>query len=727
MNDPFAPIETAKPNGRGNAPASAAPQWILIAPVPHDALAPPARHPKLGAPSSRWAYHDASGALLGYILRFDGVDGKQFRPLALYAPAAGGAPEWRWEAWPVPRPLYGLDRLAARRSAFVVICEGEKSADAASRLLPEFVCVTSPNGSKSAAKADWSALRGRDVTVWRDADAPGLEYAQKVAELCAAAGAASIAIVTVPEGVAEGWDAADAEQDGWTPARALDLIGAAESFEKTAEPEAKKGKAKKERRTPQRDLFMALTKDSALWHGPDYEAFVTVPINSHRESWPVRSQAFRRWLAMRAYEAHGVAPGGQALEDVIRILEARAVSEGVLQTPWRRVGARDGKLYIDLADSKWRAVEIRPTGRTLLEAHDLPFVRSPRMRELCSPLGGSSINELRPFANVASDDDFILVVAWLVASFRERGPYPILVLNGEQGSGKSSFSRLLRSLLDPSSPAIQGPPKDEQNLIVSAQNGHVLAFDNLSHISPELSDGLCRLATGSGFAVRALHTDKDENIFDGARPIIVNGIPSLAERPDLNERAIVVRLATIPDDKRRPEDELEAEWEKARPRVLGAICAALSTALKNIGKTRLARSGRMADFEKWITAAEPGLDWELGTFSRAYLSNRKDSAETAFEGDLVAMAIRELLVSDDCYYWTGTATELLNRLGVIVGESTRQMRLWPKTAQGLGNSLERSAPLLRGKGITIERKHSGVRSIILSRAREPATPPANTI
>jgi len=193
----------------------------------------------------------------------------------------------------------------------------------------------------------------------------------------------------------------------------------------------------------------------------------------------------------------------------------------------------------------------------------------------------------------------------------------------------------------------------------------------------------------------------------------------------LNERAIVVRLATIPDDKRRPEDELDAEWEKARPRVLGAICAALSTALKNIGKTRLARSGRMADFEKWMTAAEPGLDWELGTFSRAYSSNRKDSAEAAFEGDLVAMAIRELLVSDDCYYWTGTATELLNRLGVIVGESTRQMRLWLKTAQGLGNSLERSAPLLRGKGITIERKHSGSRFIILSRVREPATPPAN--
>ena len=122
----------------------------------------------------------------------------------------------------------------------------------------------------------------------------------------------------------------------------------------------------------------------------------------------------------------------------------------------------------------------------------------------------------RPFANVASDDDFILVVAWLVASFRERGPYPVLVLNGEQGSGKSSFMRRCRSLLDPSSPPIQGPPKDEQGLIVTAQNSHLIALDNLSHISPELSDGLCRLSTGGGFAVRALHTDKDK-MFSMAR------------------------------------------------------------------------------------------------------------------------------------------------------------------------------------------------------------------
>ena len=681
MSDPFAPIGGGKPNG--HAPAPASPQWTLIAPAPPDAPSPPARHPKLGAYSARWTYRAASGDVLGYVLRFDGADGKQFRPLALYAPAGGGAPVWRWEAWPVPRPLYGLDRLAARPSAFVVVCEGEKSADAATRLLPDFVCVTSPNGSKSAAKADWSPLRGRDVTIWRDADEPGLEYARAVAALCYAAGAASVAIVTPPLGVRQGWDAADAEAEGWTPARALDL---------SAPPSRSKGPRRRARKRASEERAARAPARRRSWSsrgiaccGMGLITRASSPFRSRIicETWPLRSSAFRRWLAARAYEAHGSVPGGQALEDVTRVLEARAVSEGEQRAPWRRVGARDGCLYIDLADAEWRAVKITATGRELLDAHDLPFVRSPRMRALCAPLGGYSIGEIfRPFANVAHDDDFILVVAWLVASFRERGPYPILVLNGEQGSGKSSFARRLRSLLDPSSPPIQGPPKDEQALIVTAQNSHLIALDNLSHISPELSDGLCRLSTGGGFAVRALHTDKDENIFDGARPIIINGIPSLADRPDLNERAIIVRLATIPEDKRRPEDELDAEWEEARPYVLGAICAALSSALRNIGKTKLARSGRMADFEKWTAAAEPGLGWEPGTFSRAYASNRKDNAESAFESDIIAVAIRDFMMQECSYFWSGTATELLNKLGLVVGETIRQMRVWPKTAPG---------------------------------------------
>jgi putative DNA primase/helicase len=112
------------------------------------------------------------------------------------------------------------------------------------------------------------------------------------------------------------------------------------------------------------------------------------------------------------------------------------------------------------------------------------------MRQLPEPVGGGMIEELRNFLNVRSDDDFKLVVAWLVAALRERGPYPVLVVNGEQGTGKSVFSRLVRSLVDPNAAPIRAVPKDDRDLVVSASNSWVLAFDNLSGVPAWFADAL---------------------------------------------------------------------------------------------------------------------------------------------------------------------------------------------------------------------------------------------
>src|SRR4029077_1577942 len=117
--------------------------------------------------------------------------------------------EWRWESWPAKRPLYGLQRLAERPLAPTLIVEGEKCVDAATRLLPDLAVLCSSNGSKGFGKADWSPLKGRAVVIWPDADVPGLGYARQVAKLTLAAGATSAAIVSPPESVAIGWDAAD--------------------------------------------------------------------------------------------------------------------------------------------------------------------------------------------------------------------------------------------------------------------------------------------------------------------------------------------------------------------------------------------------------------------------------------------------------------------------------------------------------------------------------------
>ena len=304
-------------------------------PVPADAPPPPAEHFKLGKPSAQWTYTNAVGAVLGYVLRFDTPDGgkriSSFDPLAS---DASGALDWRWESWPPKRPLYGLQRLAERPSAPVVVCEGEKAADAATRLLPGFIVVASPNGAKSAAKADWTPLRGRDVIIWPDADAAGLEYAQTVVKCLGAAGVRKQwKIVSPPGGVAAGWDAADALAEGWTTTQAAALISEAKPFKlrKSSRGDANDATHPEgggRRRTPQRDTLIGLTEGCELWHDAERIAYATYPVNSHHEHWPIRSREFRMWLSGQFYTQTGSVIGGQALEDGIRILEAQAVNDG---------------------------------------------------------------------------------------------------------------------------------------------------------------------------------------------------------------------------------------------------------------------------------------------------------------------------------------------------------------------------------------------------------------
>jgi putative DNA primase/helicase len=564
-----------------------------------------------------------------------------------------------------------------------------------------------------------SPLRGRSVTIWPDADAAGLAYAKEAGKYALKAGATSAAIVSPPAGVTVGWDAADALAESWSEDRARALVEAAAPFEEalkrtaTNSADTAGGGGNGRRRTPQRDTLIGLTDGCELWHDADRIAYATFGVNSHQEHWPVRSREFRMWLSGRFYEETGMAIGGQALEDGIRILEARAVNEGLKYQPFIRVGRHGKQLYLDLGDVHWRAVEITASGWSVVENAPVKFLRSNSMRPLPEPELGGRIEELRGFLNVRSDADFMLAVAWLVAAFRDRGPYCVLAINGEQGAGNSVFSRMIRALVDPSAAPIRAVPKDDRDLVVSAGNSWALVFDNLSSVPAWFADALCRLATGSGFATRMLHTDRNETIFDAARPIVLNGIPSLTDRADLADRAITIHLATISEEARGSEDDVIAAFEAKRPLILGALLDAVSGALRNLDKVKLDRMPRMADMAKWITAAEPALGWEPRQFLTVYRENRREVSENSFEADAVAVGIRDFIVAEQPDGWTGTATELLSALNVRVNEGARRSKLWPLSAQGLGNRIDRIAPLLRNKGFVVERRHSGQRHIII--------------
>jgi hypothetical protein len=261
--------------------------------------------------------------------------------------------------------------------------------------------------------------------------------------------------------------------------------------------------------------------------------------------------------------------------------------------------------------------------------------------------------------------------------------------------------------------------REERDLVVAANNSHVLAFDNLSGLPHALSDAFCRLATGASFGLRQLYTDADEVLFQAARPILLNGIEDVISRPDLADRAIFLTLPPITDRRRGSERQLWRDFEVARPRILGSLLDAAAHGLRNLPGIYLEQLPRMADFALWATACETAF-WPSGTFARAYEANRRAEIECIIDADPVAACVREIMTERSS--WTGSAADLL-RAGAsrscdgISMDSTG----WPKNPRALAGRLRRVQTFLRGLGIDIafsREGHAGSRIIRIRRTLE---------
>ena len=453
------------------------------------------------------------------------------------------------------------------------------------------------------------------------------------------------------------------------------------------------------RRNPtQADILLDLAQSAELFHTPDGAGFADLNINGHRESWPIRSKRFRYWLARIFYNATEGAPNSETMQSALNVIEAKAHFDGPERAVHIRVAGLNGRIYLDLCDKTWRAVEIDDTGWRVIDRPPVRFRRAPGMLLLPTPERGGSVNALRPFLNVTSKADFVLVVAWVLAALRNRGPYPVLIMSGEQGAAKSTLVAVLRALVDPNTAALRALPREERDLFIAASNAHLIAFDNLSGLPAWVSDALCRLATGGGFATRQLRTDQDETLLTATRPAILNGIEDIVTRPDLADRSVFLAMEPIAQEQRRAEAEFWASFEVERPRILGVLLDAMAQGLKRLPETRLDKLPRMADFALWVTACETAL-WPAGTFCQAYAANLATAVEDVIDADLVASAVRDLMARQPA--WAGTATELLGALKAIAGEHYVKSKSQPENARALSGRLRRAATFLRKIGIDI--------------------------
>jgi hypothetical protein len=719
MTDPFRPI-----GGSANT-AKKGSEWIPIVPVPDDAAPPPALHPKLGQPSETYIYRAVDGGLNGYVMRFDHAGGKEFRPLTFCRHPGGVLCHWQWMTWQKPRPLFNLDQLGKRQAAPVLIVEGEKACRAAERLAPGYVCITSPGGSKAAAQADWSPLNGRQVVIWPDNDDPGRQYAAAVAKHCGAVGALRVSVIEPPGGVPAGWDAADALASGFDEAQAARLIAAATKQErprKTAS-EADSGQMRRRGRPPQRDQLISYVEAIELWHDDANKAYATYPDSGHRVNAPIRSPQFRQWLTLQYLDDHEAAPGKTALDECLSAVEARAVQRGKRYKAFIRVAEHDGRLFLDLCNDDWQAIECSESGWAVVDTVPVKFVRRDGMLPLPMPEPVteqlSGIEELRGFFGNLSQGHFALVVAWLMSCLRDTGVYPVLMIHGESGSGKTILTKLLMDLIDPRDEKALSIPKDDRALIVFAKQTYLIGFENISHIPAWFSDALCRLASGDSFVAVKLYTDDELAIHKAKRPVIINGIPRLAEREDLANRTFTISLPPMTGD-RLTEPELLQRWQGARPRILAGLLDGVCCALRNVDGVTLPEEPRLVGALKWAAAAEPNFGFDDGAIFKAYQDSARETTQASFEADVVAQVVTRFIRGLPTRQWEGISTALFAAINESAADHERKMKSWPPSAAALTNRIDRAAPVLREQGIYIERPpRSKNGRLITIMARDP--------
>lgn len=499
---------------------------------------------------------------------------------------------------------------------------------------------------------------------------------------------------------------------------------APETVHSAERAESSEADDKPARRSAASVLVEMITSDPTieLWHDDEGEPYVSFPTPAGgREHAPVRSKNVRRYLHRRFWEAEGRTPGGQATDDALGVLEGKALYDGETHTTAVRVaetGEGEGvRVWLDLGDESGRVVETYPGGWHVVPADACPvrFVRRPGALPLPEPRRGGRVAALRRFVHT-TESAFVLVVAWLVMALRGRGPYPLLGLTGEQGTGKSTAARYIRSLVDPNVAALRALPRNEREAFISARSAHVLTYDNVSTVPPLISDVLCRISTGGGYAVRALYADADEQLFDAQNPQMLTGIGDLVTRSDLAERTLVVPLERIGDGERETEASLEAAFAEAQPLLLGALLDGVAGGLATLPTLQTPRLPRMADFARFCLAAEHagGLGTEPGAFLSAFDGVRDDLMEAALEGDPVGPVIRDLLgespPTPGGVLLTGTASELLDRLTLHYRRDDEKRRLpttWPASPRALSSALTRIAPALRSIGIEAERAKVG--------------------
>jgi len=476
-------------------------------------------------------------------------------------------------------------------------------------------------------------------------------------------------------------------------------------------------------RNPSIERLIPIVQQGIPFTAADGQAFLRLPVVSSGGFFflPVRSRAFRDWFFQQFFALYETLPSSHAFHAILNHLEAQAGGDEDNQrlAVSRRVGSRvpdyvPKQILLDLANPERQFVDISPHGWTVAAGTDALLETSRSTKRIPAPVPSddpaADLETLRSCLNLPSGSAWLRCLAWLLAAFRPSGPYPFLIFQVPPGSGKTFAARILRSLIDPSAAPLAPIPSSARDLLTLARHNWVLAFDHVSAFSPQLTDALCRLSSGAGVSLREEARSSEPLLQSCRRPVLLTVTSRWSSPADLAARALTVTLPPIPPAERRFEAELLGALEESWPRILGALCSALSVALRRLPEimqpSARRPSDRCADALAWAMAASPALGCT------------EEQIEQAFDPPPpphpMVEAVQALLERRRC--WTGSATELLDLL---------QPALSCQTPKGVSEQLRKCMLTLADAGIELKfRRLSGGSKVIDLQADPCVAPPA---
>jgi hypothetical protein len=378
-----------------------------------------------------------------------------------------------------------------------------------------------------------------------------------------------------------------------------------------------------------------------LWHDADGNAFASLDRDHrgsvHREHWRIDSRGFQEWLAWLCHTELGGTPAPEVIKAASNVLAGRAKFDGGEYTPSMRVARDDSGYWLDLCDDHWRAVLITATGWRIVEQPAPRFIRTKAMRPLPCPVRGGNVSDVWPLLNIPVADRPLLL-AWMLECLRPDTPFPVLELLGEQGAAKSTTQKTVRGFIDPNKVMLRGRPKGVEDVFVAAGANHLISLENLSGITPEISDALCTIATGGGAAGRQLFTNGEEHIIEAHNPVMLNGIGAVVTRPDLLDRTVAICLPTI--QVRLTEEEHANRLQDRASGIMGALLTLFADTLATLPDVRIpeAQRPRMADFALLGEAMHQALGNEAGEWLALYVRHRQDAIRRTVDSSPVAVA-----------------------------------------------------------------------------------------